>query len=126
MVCRDARSEYRYYDYGSVDRNWLAVSVLNKLPKDFASFSDVAAVISILFEEMTKDLFFSKKIEVKNFGIFNSIIFKPKKLFNVFTKEFFITPETQKFQFFIDKKLSKFIINNLDLAKTFHDVYLDQ
>jgi nucleoid DNA-binding protein len=81
-------------------------SVINRL--------HVYAVISILCEEMAKDLSSGKEIEIANFGTFSLKRTTPQRYMNVVSKEIEISKGRNKLELTLTRKLNKYISNHID------------
>jgi nucleoid DNA-binding protein len=125
MGTKDTTSAYRYQHYDSVDRTFLAHAAFKKISQKSIKYSDVLAVIGILFEELGSDIAKGIKIRIRNFGFFYVQTYPARMIYPPIVDEPKMGKATQKFRFHIEKKISNFIMNNLDIAKTFEDVYVD-
>jgi nucleoid DNA-binding protein len=102
----------------SVDRRFLWQYVCKKLNKSI-HHAHVLNVINILLDEVLVELIDSKKIKIGNFGEFIFQKLNPRRHFNVFTKVFEVSKGNSIIRFVLNKKLKKFISNQIDVAKTF-------
>ncbi len=102
----------------SVDRRFLWKYVIKKIKKSI-HHAHVMSVINILLDEVIKDLIVSKKIKIGNFGQFIFKKLQPRKHFNLRTQKYEMSKGNSIMRFELNKKLRKFLIKNLDVAKTF-------
>lgn len=90
-----------------------------KLKIKFIKFSHIQSVISLMLDEISKDLEKNKTLKIYNLGeIFYSPPV-PKKIFNVVSQQVKFTPGRPKFKFKIYKKIRRKLLKMLDLDKTF-------
>jgi nucleoid DNA-binding protein len=75
----------------------------------------VFSVISILFEEMTKDLLAGKEVKIANFGSFILKQMPARKYFNVNLQKMTESPGNKIMRLFLTKKLRTKLCNFLDL-----------
>ncbi len=101
----------------NVDRRFLWQYVLKKI-RHSIHHAHVMSVINILLDEMLLDLIASEKIKIVNFGEFILQKLNARRHFNVFTKIFETSKGNSSLRFVLDKKLKKFISNQIDVAKT--------
>lgn len=104
----------------SIDRRFLWQYVLKKINKSI-HHAHVMSVINILLDEVITELISSKKIKIGNFGNFVIKKLNPRKHFNVFTKQYEMSKGNKIVRFELNKKIRKFLIKNLDVAKTFSE-----
>lgn len=83
-------------------------------------------MISILFEEMLKDLLAEKEIKIFNFGTLVLKKTKSKKYYDVRFQKIMTAPAGKLMKFTIAKKIRNKLCNNLDIDKTFNKDYLYQ
>jgi len=102
----------------SVDRRFLWQYVCKKINKSI-HHAHVLSVINILLDEVLAELLVSKKIKIGNFGEFLFQKLNARRHFNVFTKIFETSKGNSSLRFVLNKKLKKFISNQIDIAKTF-------
>jgi nucleoid DNA-binding protein len=81
----------------------------------------VFAVISILFEEMLKDLKQGKEINIFNLGVLFLNKTKPRLYHDVTKKQLVLSKERKILKFKLARKLKKRLTRNLDIDKTFRD-----
>lgn len=81
----------------------------------------VYGVLSILFDEMVKDLKKGKSIKVKNFGTIKLIRNKPKKYFDVRYQRVMLSDKNNILKFNLENMLRKKLCKNLDIDKTFRN-----
>lgn len=104
----------------SIDRRFLWQYVLKKINKSI-HHAHVMSVINILLDEVIKDLVDKKQIKIGNFGSFVMKRLSPRKHFNIFTKQYEMSKGNNIMRFELNKKLKKFLIKHLDVAKTFSE-----
>lgn len=81
----------------------------------------VFAVISILFEEMIKDLKQGKEINIFNLGSLELKETKPRLYHDVNKKQVVLSKKRKILKFKLARKLKKRLTRNLDIDKTFKD-----
>lgn len=81
----------------------------------------VFAVISILFEEMLKDLKQEKEIKIFNLGSLFLKQTKPRWYHDVTKKQVVLSEGKKILKFKLARKLKKRLTGNLDIDKTFKD-----
>lgn len=81
----------------------------------------VFSVISILFDEMLKDLKQGKKIEIFNLGTFFLRENKPRLYHDVNKHSVVLSGKRKIIKFMIARKLKKRLTENLDIDRTFKD-----
>ncbi len=101
----------------NVDRRFLWQYVCKKLNKSIHN-AHVLSVINILLDEVLVELIESKKIKIGNFGEFLFQKLSPRRHFNVLTKVFEVSEGNNSIRFVLNKKLKRFISNQIDVAKT--------
>lgn len=106
----------------NIDRRFFGRYVSRKL-KHIYSLSHVEGVISILFEEIVQDLQNDVTIIIGNFGEFILKKLAPRKHQDIKTGELVLSPGYKTIRFQINNKLRRFLIENLDIDKTFKDDY---
>jgi nucleoid DNA-binding protein len=74
----------------------------------------IYSVISILCEEMVKDLIVGKEIEITNFGTFSLKRTTPQRFMNVVSKEIETSTERNKLELTLTPKLNKYISKHID------------
>lgn len=104
----------------SVDRRFLWQYVLKKINNSI-HHAHVLSVINILLDEVLVELVESKKIKIGNLGEFIFQKLNPRRHFNVFTKVFEVSKGNSIIRFVLNKKLKKFLSNQIDVAKTFSE-----
>ncbi len=109
-------SHQRFKILKSIDRRMLAKHIAKQINLDF---KHVESVLSILIDEISKDIKNKGVIKIGNFGEIFMRFLGGRKRFNVATKEFSKSKDSSAIHFFIFKKMSKFIIKHLDLEKTY-------
>ena len=77
----------------------------------------VFAVITILFEEMIKDLIRGRDIKIHNFGTLTLKDMKPRKYHNVVYRQVRESGGSKLLRFIIAPALRKKMTENLDIAK---------
>lgn len=78
----------------------------------------VFAVISLLFEEIVKDLLSNKKIKIFNFCTISLEKNNPKKYFDVRFQKIMISKGSNLIKIELSKKLKKKLVNSLDVDAT--------
>lgn len=111
-------SNNNFYKNKSVDRRFLWRSVNKTLNYKIHS-AHVLAIINLLFDEIIKELLAGNEIKIGNFGILKLKNTKPRKYHNVVNSKIMESKGGKVLRFIISSKLSKFLIKNLDLNKTF-------
>jgi len=81
----------------------------------------VFAVISILFEEILKDLKQGKEIKIFNLGSLLLQKTKPRLYHDVIKKQVVLSESRKILKFRLARKLKKRLTRNLDIDKTFKD-----
>ena len=84
-------------------------------------YTHIVSIISILMEEMVKDLFNKGKFYIGNFGWFIFKRLPPRGYFNFQTGKVERSEGNKILRFKINKKLKRNILDNLDIARTFDD-----
>lgn len=69
----------------------------------------VLSVINILIDEMIKELKSGKEIKIKNFGVVQLNILKPKKIRSVATNNIKFVKRTKSLRFRLARRLAKFL-----------------
>lgn len=92
---------------------------ISKELKQTIELKHITAVVSILFEEIARDLLENQKIRIKHFGNFFLKQTKEKRHMNIATREIDTHPSRKKLRFEIAEKLRIFLINHLDVENTF-------
>lgn len=84
----------------------------------------VFGVITILFEEIVKDLKNGKDIKIFNFGTFSLKTNKPRRYHDVRFNQVMLSKERNMISFSLAPRVRKIICKYLDLDKTFsnHDI----
>jgi len=77
----------------------------------------VFSVISILFEEMVKDLQDGKEIKIANFGTLILKDMPPRRHYDVVSKEISVSPGNKIIRFFSAKSFRKKLCDSIDLDK---------
>jgi nucleoid DNA-binding protein len=91
---------------------WLYV---NRKIKRSIHHYHVFSVISILFEEMVKDLQEGKEIKIANFGIFILKDMPPRRYHHVILRKIMESPGHRIMRFVLTTKISKKLCSSLDL-----------
>ena len=91
---------------------------VNRKIKRIIHHYHVNAVITILFEEMLKDLVQGKEIKIANFGTLLLKKTKPRKHHNVLLRQMVVAPGRRLMRFFLTKKIHRKLIEFLDLDKS--------
>ena len=79
----------------------------------------IISVVSILFEEIFKDLAAGLKFKIGNFGTFFLKKMKPRKFFNVTEMKVTESIGNKIFKFKFSKKNRRKILDAIDVEKTF-------
>lgn len=69
----------------------------------------VISIITILIEEIIKDLKLGKEVKIPNFGILRLKDLKPKKIRSISTKEIKFVKRTKSLRFRLSRNLSKYL-----------------
>ncbi len=101
----------------SIDKRKLWQYV-NLRVKRFIHHYHVLSVISILFDEMIKDLKSGKDIKIFNFGTFSLKKMPPRKYFDVRHQKVMYSDGNKILRFTLTPAIRKKIIKHLDLDKT--------
>jgi nucleoid DNA-binding protein len=80
--------------------------------------SHVYSVITILFDEMIKDLDAGKEIKIHNFGTFSLQETKPRRHYNFLTKKIEISKPHRVMKFNLAHRIRRKLLSLLDLEKT--------
>lgn len=94
---------------------------VNKKIKRSIHYYHVFSVISILFEEIVKDLQDEKEIKIFNFGTIILKKTKPKKYYDVRFQKIMQAGAHKLMKFKLDKKIRNKLCNYLDIDATFKD-----
>jgi nucleoid DNA-binding protein len=78
----------------------------------------VLSVVTILFDEMLKDLRQGKLIKIFNFGTFVMKTMKPRRYFDVRFQKVMLSPGHRILRFIMVKPLRKKLVSHLDLDRT--------
>lgn len=81
----------------------------------------VFAVISILFEEMIKDLRQGKDIKIANLGTITLQPTKPRWYHHVTLRKMMLSPGRHVMRFLLAKPIHKKLVKSLDLDKNFKE-----
>ncbi len=81
----------------------------------------VFSIITILFEEIIKDLVSGKSIEIFNLGVFSLKKNKPRLHYDISKKTFAVSDGRKVMRLSLSPKLKKIICKHVDLDKTFKD-----
>lgn len=79
----------------------------------------VFSIITILFEEMIKDLVNGKDIKIFNFGVLTLKYMKPRKYHDVNQRRVVLSKRHRILRFSLAKIIRKKLCDNLDLDKTY-------
>ncbi len=90
---------------------------MNRLIHHYHIFS----VISILFDEMVKDLKKGKEIKIFNFGVLKLMNTKPRKYHDFRFQKVMQSDGHKIMKFTLNNKIKKKICSHLDIEKTFKD-----
>lgn len=102
----------------SIDKKKLVKSVYDSLNKKYNK-QHVLSVITILFDELIKDLLSGKKIYINNFGEFSTVKTKPRRHMNIVSKQISISTGSTILKFNLNKRVARFLKNKLNIDKTF-------
>lgn len=94
---------------------------VNKKIKRSIHHYHVFSVISILFEEIIKDLKNGKNINIFNFGVLTLKDTKPRKYFDVRYRQTMLSKGHRIMKFSLTKKIKRKIYQLLDVKKTLGD-----
>lgn len=92
---------------------------VNRKVKRLVHRYHVFAVISILFEEMSKDLQQGKSIKITNLGTIILQPTKPRWYHHVQLRQMVLSPGHRVMRFLLAKPIHKKMVDFLDLDKTF-------
>jgi nucleoid DNA-binding protein len=92
---------------------------INKKINNIIHNYHVFGVISILFDEIIKDLKAGKAIKIYNFGTLILKKTKPRRYHNVFSKEFSVSPGYKIIRFTLAPQIRKKLCKHIDIDKTF-------
>ncbi|CAB4197023.1 Histone-like DNA-binding protein [uncultured Caudovirales phage] len=81
----------------------------------------VFSVITILFEEMLKDLISGKNINIFNLGIFSLKQNKPRLHYDISKKTFAVSNGRKVMRLALSPQVKKIICKHVDLDRTFKD-----
>lgn len=101
----------------SIDKR-LLWKYINKKFRGIIHHYHVLAVITILFDEMIKDLNRGKEIKIFNFGTLILKQMKPRLYHNVNLKQIMYSQGFKTLRFVLSPKIKRKLINNLDIEKT--------
>lgn len=93
--------------------------LINKKIKRLIHNYHVFSIISILFEEIIKDLIDGKSLKIHNFGTLELVKTKPKKYHDVRFKKVMESKGNMIMKFSLARKIKKKLCSNLDINKTF-------
>lgn len=82
--------------------------------KTGVSFDNVYAIVNLLLDEMHREFKNSRPVKVFNFGRFEVIQPKPKKIFNISSGEHQVVERKKRLKFVLDRALSSFISKFVD------------
>lgn len=95
--------------------------LINKKIKRLIHNYHVFSIISILFEEIIKDLIDGKSIKIHNFGILELVKTKPKKYHDVRFKKIMQSNGNMIMKFNLTRKIKKKLCAHIDINKTFQN-----
>jgi nucleoid DNA-binding protein len=104
-------------DPNSIDKKKLWLYVNKKINRIIHHYH-VIAVISILFEEMIKDLKDGKKIKIANFGTFELKNMPARKYHDLWKKKTMLGKPTRLIKFTLFKKIIKKIREHIDIESS--------
>ena len=107
--------------YLSVDKRILWQYV-NKKFKGIIHHYKVLAIITILFDEIIKDLKQNKKIVIFNFGTLSLKKMKPRRYHSVIFRQIMFAEGRRVLRFSLSSKIRKKLCLNLDIDKTLKGV----
>lgn len=87
-------------------------NILNKKLNYSFHNSHTLSIINLFIEKMMAELENGKSINIINFGKFDILKTKPKKIYDISKKKILYTNGNNKIRFTMDKKLKKEIKNN--------------
>ena len=94
---------------------------VNRKIKRLIHHYHVFAVISILFEEMIKDLRADREIKIANFGTLMLKEMPPRKYHDVRLRQVMYSPGHRTMRLFLARPIRKKLCESLDLDKKFED-----
>jgi nucleoid DNA-binding protein len=97
---------------------------VNKKINHLINHAHVLSVISILFEEILKDLKDGKQIKIRNLGTLILQRTKPRKYYNVVFQQIMQSESHQILRFKLATPIHKILRALLDINKTFSDKIL--
>jgi nucleoid DNA-binding protein len=107
-------------DINNISRRDLWKYVNKKLNKSL-HFYHIGSVITILIDEMIKDLKNGNKIKIFNFGILSLEETKPRKYHDVRYNKIMLSSGARILKFSLAPLIRKKLCNSLDIDKTFKD-----
>lgn len=102
----------------SIDKRTLWRTVNKRIKRTAIHSFHVFSVLTILFDEMLKDLKQGKVIKIYNFGSLFLKNLKPRKYFDVTTQQVMLSKEHRILRFILAAPIRKKLTTNLDLDKT--------
>ena len=90
---------------------------VSKRTNYIVNYHHVSSVITILFEEMLKDLLADKKIQVIGFGMFKTKITKSHRYYNFYHKKMMMAASYRRIKLKLTFKLLKKLSRLWDLDK---------
>jgi len=78
-------------------------------------FDHVYAIVNLLLDEMQREFRNARSVNVVNFGKFELIQQKPKKILNINTGAHQVVERTKRLKFVLDRALSSFISKFVDM-----------
>jgi nucleoid DNA-binding protein len=115
-------SKQSFDEHKNVDKRSLCNYVHSKLDGAISG-EHIACVISIMFEEMLKELLTNHIVPIGNFGDFLFRKMPARRHMNIATKQCEISPGKQIIRFRLSKKLRHILLNKVDLDKTITNNY---
>lgn len=94
---------------------------VNKKIKRVIHHYHVFSVITILFDEMLKDLRAGKTIKISNFGTLTLKQMKPRRYFDVKHQKVMLSSGKKILRFKLAPKFRKNLVDHVDLDKTLKD-----
>ncbi len=95
--------------------------IVFKTVKGSIAKKHVTNVVSIFLEELFKEIIYTNKLKIINFGSFHLKKMKPRKFFNVKEGKVTLSEGNNLLRFNMCKKIKKIIYKSLDINKTFMD-----
>jgi nucleoid DNA-binding protein len=108
------------YNESSINKRSLWRYV-NKKIKRIIHHYHVLSIITILFDEILKDLISGKDIKIFNFGNLSLKKMKPRKYHDINQKRTLLSKEHRILRFTLSPIIRKKLCKNIDINKTFRE-----